>query len=455
LCPKFADQGLVQKEGDNVIDDGTGIENPLGDNGDEAIVENIEEAATETMTETAAPNTGIEVIDDVDDDDDDGIEEVTRVTRSMDSLRARLAAIESGKDEKPDWIHLQSACRLDELRQKELEEILTRLHHCVLRGFKANNVDIKKRKDRRKYWTTVAQHGFHNFSDLGWMKCYDSPFVENYDYISAYLKGGIDALDPYLVYSSVLGTHDYGVEDFVTTKLCKGVDTIIEPMSGTAEFCYQGHFRYPDFRFLMLDLDEDAKQHVEAKPWLEGTDRQYVIADVLDEEIWKRAKSYTATKSLSYIGKQSHHLFDAKQLFRLLEVATRHVDYFMLETPAIALPTDMDSVDEVTRPEMEDAGFEAGLIDENDGAPNPFTNLMSFRLEVSNARRERTIFSYHNWTVWSQPTLVAMARILDLNVAYFNSDYDEFMSVDNTEEVEDSDCLDNVTFMLFSRHPMV
>ncbi len=378
--------------------------------------------------------------------------EVVRVARTMDSLRSRLATIESGKDAKPDWIHLQAECRLDRLRSQELEEILSRMHRCVLRGFKANNVDIDKRKDRRKYWTTVAQHGFHDFSELGWKKCYDSPFVENYDYITPYLKGGIDALNPYLVYSAVLGTHDYGVEDFVTTKLCRGVDTIIEPMSGTAEFCYQGHFRYPNFRYLMIDLDEEAKRHVEAKPWLEGTERQYVIANVLDEAIWQRAKSLTATKSLSYIGKQSHHFFTAKQLYRLLDIATQHVDYFMLETPQVFLPTDMDEIDEMTRPEMEDAGFEVDLIDEEGGAPNPFTNEMAFRLEASNARRERTLFEYHDWTLWSQPTLVAMARLLDLNVVYFHSDHEEFMSVDDAEEVDESDCLDNVTFMLFTRH---
>jgi len=380
-------------------------------------------------------------------------DDVVRVARTMDSLRKRLSSIESGMDEKPDWIHLQANCRLDRLRHDELEEILSRMHRCVLRGFRANNVDIAKRKERRKYWTTVARHGFHDFSERGWKKCYDSPFVENYDYITAYLEGGIEALDPFRVYSAVLGTHDYGPEDFVTTRLCREVDTFIEPMSGTADFSYQGHFRYPDFRYLMFDLDPAAKQHVEAMPWLPQTERQYVISDVLEEKIWQHAKSFTATKSLSYIGKQSHHIFNAKQLYRLLDIATRYVDYFMLETPQVALPSDMDEVDEMTRPEMEDAGFETGLIDEKDGAANPFTNRMSFRLEVSNARRSRTLFNYHDWTLWSQPTLVAMARMLGLNVVYFHPDYEQFMNVDNTEEVEESDCMDNVTFLLFTRHP--
>jgi hypothetical protein len=161
----------------------------------------------------------------------------------------------------------------------------------------------------------------------------------------------------------------------------------------------------------------------------------------------------TATKSLSYIGKQSHHFFSAKQLFHLLKIATDHVDYFMLETPQVFLPSDMDETDEMTRPEMEDAGFEVDLTDEEGGAPNPFTNQMAFRLEASNARRERTLFEYHGWTLWSQPTLVAMAQLLDLNVVYFHSDHEEFTCVKDAEEVEESDCLDNVTFMLFTRHP--
>jgi hypothetical protein len=377
----------------------------------------------------------------------------TRVVRTLERLDALLEAIEAGREAKPEWIHLQGQCRLDQLKSGDLRATLKRLHPCVLRGFKANNVDIAKRKHRRKYWTTVAQHGFHDFSDIGWKKCYDSPFVQNYDYISPYLDGGgLDALDPYQVYSSVLGTHDFSVEDFVKTQLCRNVDTILEPMSGTAEFCYQGHFRYPNFHYLMFDLDDDAKAHVESMPWLEGTERQYVISNVLDEEIWQHAKSFTKTQSLSYIGKQSHHLFDAKQLFHLLEIATRHVDFFMLETPQICLPSDMETVDELTRPEMEDAGFEVDLIDEDDGAPNPFTNLMAFRLEASNARRSRTLFRYHDWTVWSQPTLVAMARLLDLNVLFYHSDLEEFVSVDDVDQVEESDCLENVTFMMFTRH---
>ena len=50
-------------------------------------------------------------------------------------------------------------------------------------------------------------------------------------------------------YGALLGSHDYGVEDFLRTERCRDVRTLIEPMAGTAEFAYQGHFRFPDFRF--------------------------------------------------------------------------------------------------------------------------------------------------------------------------------------------------------------
>jgi hypothetical protein len=381
-----------------------------------------------------------------------GHDPVIRIAKTHKALARLLDSILSGRIDKPEWIYLRGECRLDDLESKELSRVLTKLHSCVLRGFRARNVKIKSRKARSQYWRTVAQHGFHDYSDFGWMKCYDSPFVENYDYITAYKEGGLAKLDAYQLYSAVLGTHDFTVEDFVNTKLCRDVDTIIEPMAGTAEFAYQGHFRYPEFRYLMFDLDEDAKRHVDAMPWLEQADRHYVIANALEESIWQRAKSMTATKSLSYIGKQSHHFFDAKQLVRILDIGTRHIDYFMLETPQMSLVTDMAEEDDLTRPEMQDAGFEVALIENEDGAPNAFTNMLSFRLEAWDKHYRRTLFNYGDWTNWSQPTLVALAHLLDLEVLFYHSEEEEFVNVNDREQVDECDCLDNVTFMMFTRH---
>jgi hypothetical protein len=378
------------------------------------------------------------------------IETTVRVAKSYRTLDHLLDAIAAGSAEKPDWIHLQGACRIDQLSPGELRSLVRRLHSCVLRGFRVRNVCPRGPQKRLELWRTVARNGFHDFSDFGWMKCYDSPFVESYDYIGPYLRGGVAALDPYRIYSAVLGTHDYSVEDFICTTLCEKVETIIEPMAGTGDFAYAGHFHYPDFRCIMLDLDQRAKKHVLARRWLENTEYHYEIADVLDEATWKRTRQLTRGRSLSYIGKQSHHLFDAKQMFQLLAAGTRYVDYFILETPEMALVSDMGGIDELTRPEMEDAGFDAALREEPGGEPNPFTNEMSFRLDVWDKRRKRTLFRYPHWTNWTQPTLVAMAKLLDLNALYYHSELHEFVSVD--EHVEDSDCLDNVTFMLFTRH---
>jgi len=377
------------------------------------------------------------------------IEPSVRIVRSFAALERLLDAIEAGREPKPDWIALQAGCRLDRLAPGARRAVLQRLHRCVLRGFRARNVEIRSRKARLAYWRSIAGAGFHDFSDFGWMKCYDSPHVEDYDYIGPYLEKGLSGLDPYAVYSAVLGTFEFGVEDFIATRLCRRVRTIIEPMAGTAEFAYLGHFRYPDFRYVMIDLDASARDRVLGRFWLPETEKHYEVADVLDDAVWKRVKSVASGESLAYIGKQSHHLFDAKQLFRLMDVATRHVDYLMLEVPQLVTVVEMGGTDDMTRPEMRDAGFEAELLEEPEGEPNPFTNLMHFQLAASDRTGQRTIFEYHDWTVWQQPILVTLARLLDLHALYYHSERHEFVSVE--KETGDSDVLDNVTFMLFTR----
>jgi len=39
-----------------------------------------------------------------------------------------------------------------------------------------------------------------------------------------------------------------------------------------------------------------------------------------------------------------------------------------------------------------------------------------------------------------------------LRVHFYHADVEEFISVEDQEQVEESDCLDNVTFMMFTRH---
>jgi hypothetical protein len=378
------------------------------------------------------------------------IQETMRIAKSPEALEKVLGRIESGKQSKPDWIRLQGTCRLDKMPAAKRDALLERMHPCVLRGFKNSCEKPRGRKARLNLWQSITRLGFHDFSEFGWSKNYDSPYVENYDYISAYQKGGIDALNAYSVYSSVLGTFDFSVEDFVTTKLCKNVQTIVEPMAGTAEFCYAGHFRYPDFQYMMIDLDEDAHELVLAQKWLPQTSKDYIVGDVLADDVWDRVKSQSIGDSLAYIGKQSHHYFSAKQLMQLMKVATSHVDFLMLETPQICLVSEMGDTDELTRPEQEDAGFKCELVGEKDGDPNPLTNDLGFQLQTVSGKKTRTLFNYHNWRFWSHPTLVAFADLLDLNAFYFHSEQEEFVPVGDWDE--DSDCEENVTFMLFSQH---
>ena len=375
-------------------------------------------------------------------------DEVMKIAKNPEDLDKLLGRIEKGKLGKPDWIRLQGECRLEQMKDDEREAFLARLHTCVLRGFKNACEKPRGRKERLRLWQSIARAGFHDFSEFGWMKNYDSPFVENYDYITDYQRGGLDALDPYKVYSSVLGTFDYGVADFVETDLCRKVRTIVEPMAGTAEFCYSGHFRFPDFKYLMIDLDQQASDLVLAQNWLETVDKEYIVGDVLSAGIWDGIKSRTEGESLAYIGKQSHHFFDAKQLLKLMKVATEHVDYLMLETPQICLVSEMGDTDELTRPEQEDAGFRCELAGERGGDPNPLTNHLSFRLQATNGRRDKTMFNYHGWTSWAHSTLFAFAELLDLNTLYYHSELEEFVPAEKWDE--DADCEENVTFMLFT-----
>jgi hypothetical protein len=375
-------------------------------------------------------------------------DEVLKIAKSPADLDRLLGRIERGELDKPDWIRLQGQCRLDAMGEEERQGFLARLHPCVLRGFKNACAKPRGRKERLALWKSIAHAGFHDFSELGWTKNYDSPFVEDYDYISAYQQGGLDALDAYKVYSSVLGTFDFGVADFVGTDLCQKVRTIVEPMAGTAEFCYAGHFSFPDFRYLMIDLDEEAVERVMGQRWLPGAKHEYIVGDVLSPGIWDEVKSKSEGESLAYIGKQSHHFFDAKQLMALMKVATEHVDYLMLETPQICLVSDMGDTDELTREEQQDAGFRCELVGEKGGDPNPLTHQLSFRLQATNGRKERTLFEYHDWTSWAHSTLVAFADLLDLKSFYYHSEEEEFVPV--TRWDEDADCEDNVTFMLFT-----
>ncbi len=372
-----------------------------------------------------------------------------RIANSPESLDKVLRRIETGKLEKPDWIRIQGKCRLDKLDEDVRDAFLARLHRSVKFGFKYTCRKPGKKSKRVALWRAIARSGFHDFSEAGWTKNYDSPFVEDYDYLGDFLRGGIEALDPYRVYSAVLGTFDFSVHDFVSTRVCKNVRTIVEPMAGTAEFCYAGHFRYPEFQYLMIDLDETARERVLAQPWLPQARQEYLIGDVLSQATWEQVKAKSDGESLAYIGKQSHHYFDAKQLFQLMKVATSHVDFLMLEAPQICLASDMGDTDELSRPEMEDAGFDCALVGEKGGDPNPLTHHLSFRLEARKGKQKKTLFNYHDWTYWAHSTLVAFADLLDLRSFYFHSEHDEFLPV--TEWDDEADCEDNVTFMLFTR----
>ena len=185
------------------------------------------------------------------------------------------------------------------------------------------------------------------------------------------------------------------------------------------------------------------------RPLIEVVCYRALIGDILEESTWKQVAAFCEGTSLSYIGKQSHHLFGARDLLRLLTLATRYLDVLVLEVPPPSLTVDLPEVDELTRTEMRDAGFHVALVDEPGGRANPITHRMSFRLDAWDATGRRTLFRYPRWTVWPQPFLVGLAQLLELEALYFHSELDEFVPVEH--DASESDCHENVTFMLFSR----
>jgi len=378
------------------------------------------------------------------------IETTNRRVRSAAGLEKFLDDVESGAAERPDWLDLAGEARLDRLDPTLRSQVLGRLHACVVRGFHSPLPHRASPRRRLALWREIARHGFHDFASAGFSKCYDSPFVENYDYVGRYLAGGLAALDPFEVYSAVLGTHDFGVEDFVHTRLCGGVRTVVEPMAGSAEFAYHGHFRFPDFRYVMFDLDAQARRHVLERRWLPETEHHYLVANVLEEGVWQQTKSLTTGESLCYIGKQSHHFFGARDMLRLMDLATRHVDWFVLEVPPPTRMADLPQTDDLSRPEMVAAGFRVALVDQPGPRPNPITHRLGFRLEAYDRRERRVLFDYPGWTFWQAPMLAMLADLLDLRVFYFHSDTHEFSPADL--DIETSDVHENIAFLAFSRH---
>ncbi len=373
----------------------------------------------------------------------------TEKVRSMRGLDALLKQIESGGRQKPDWIEMKGDANLGRLPTDELAALITRIHPLVRRGFEANNVKIKGKANKLDYWKTIAKRGFHDFGEECWMKCFDSPFVEDYDYITAYQEGGLEALDPYMVYSSVLGTWDYSIEDFLLTDHCRDVKTVVEPLAGTAEFCYSGHFHRPNFKYVMFDLDKDAERHVASRQWLPGSEYTYIIGNAVHEQTWKEVREASEGKSLSYVGKQSQNFFNVKELMSILQWGTTYTDYLMVEVAEPYTMAEEPEIDKLTRKEQRAAGFKVALEDGESSPCNPLTNEMDFELVTWDKEDRRVLFNYDGWIGWQAPTITAMAEYLDLDARYYHSEECEFLPI--REGTDTADVHENNTFLMFTK----
>lgn len=374
---------------------------------------------------------------------------VTRKMGSWKSLDRLLRRIESGDELRPDWIELKADVDPGTLDKKAWADWLIRLHAGVKRGIKTPHLKIKGRKKHLAFWQQTARAGFHDFVDNCWMKPYDAPWVTDFDYIRSYQEGGLEGLDAYGTYSAVLGTWEYGVEDFVRTEIAGDVETIVEPLAGTAEFSYQGHFRHPQMTYVMFDLDPEAKKLVEGRRWIEGTERAFLLGNALGEDVWIDVRKASKGKSLAYIGKQSQNFFDAKDLFRILQWGTKYADHLVLEVSEPYVVEDEPTIDDLTRREMKAVGLNVALEDLDHVTPNPLTHHMSFDLVAWDDADRRTLFEYHDWIGWQPAALSALGKLLDLDMRYFHSAECEWLPLE--EGIETSDVRENNSFIMFSR----
>lgn len=377
------------------------------------------------------------------------IETTTRTFRTWASLDGALARIEQGSEPPPDWIALQGDANPCRLGRATWLRWLERLRKNTLRGFKTSATPPKSRAAFLAWWKTNASAGFHDFADGAWTKCYGHAEVVDFDYLDSYQTGGLEGLDPYGAYSAVLGTWEYSVEDFLATEIGSGIETIVEPLAGTAELCWLGHFRHPEVRYVMFDRDPGAKKRVEAYTWLPQTERTFLLGDALHEASWQNVRNASRGRSLGYIGKQSQNFFDSQDLVAILGWATRNMDHLLLEVSEPYLIAEEPAEDDLSRREMELLGLHVSLSDLGAPPPNPLTNRMSFDLVAKDRTGRRTLFEYHDWIGWQAPMLAAFGRLLDLDVRYFHGEQCEFVPIE--QDFQTSDCSSNNSFLLFSR----
>ena len=172
------------------------------------------------------------------------------------------------REAKPEWIALRGECRLERLSARGPRGAAAAPPSARCCAASARPApDGLGRKRRLALWRAVASRGFHDFSDEGWTKSWDSPFVESYDYVGAYLAGGLAALDPF---ARLLGRARHPRLRRRTTSSPPSSAAASAPSSSrwpaARTSSTTGHFRHPDLRYLMFDLDPKARDFVAARP---------------------------------------------------------------------------------------------------------------------------------------------------------------------------------------------
>lgn len=208
----------------------------------------------------------------------------------------------------------------------------------------------------------MRSNGFMNQSsepDVWYRTPTEQPI--NFDYTNGH--DSIKEWSRTLLYLTYLGSPPYIIEDFINLlplKVRKTIDTVIEPMAAEASLCFFGHFKFHNLRYVMLDIDEQAREQALAWPWLPDVSKEYLIQDVLLPKKWTRSPE----TSLCFIGKQSYNVLSSEQNLALYKNIRNNSKAFVLETEY--MPSRMVGVSadlcNVGFPSINEAGYPSQYV---------------------------------------------------------------------------------------------
>lgn len=264
-------------------------------------------------------------------------------------------------------------------------------------------------------YANLLRIGFTPADDTSW-EAPPNGSATDMDWVTEYIESNysLSAIEPYKAYSSVLCSNpttllailDKSIDDPANSDPTAPKMLIIEPMAGTSELSWYGHFFLPHFDFYMIDLDATAKEKVMQRPWLR--EPTYVIGDVSDVANWP---TDTTLPRLTFLGKQSQNFLTVKQVIDFMTCAlnVNVPSTLLLEVCQASTSDEVMDFDCMT-PNTLPNGLQIGmkLISESS---LPYHKALMALVAKDKTGATRTLFEY-DWTLYNAPHLALFATML-------------------------------------------